>query len=66
MDKLLTPANKAMLASYVRSFIGAAVATYVATNDYKAAAHAFWAAALPVLMRYVNPKDAAFGRVASK
>ena len=60
---MLTEKNKAMVASYVRSFIGAAVATYVATGDYKAAAHAFWAAALPVLMRYVNPKDAAFGRV---
>ena len=60
---MLTEKNKAMVASYVRSFIGAAVATYVATGDYKAAAHAFWAAALPVLMRYVNPKDTAFGRV---
>jgi hypothetical protein len=58
----ITEQHKAIAASYLRSFIGAAVATYVATGDYKAAAHAFWAAALPVLVRYVNPKDSAFGR----
>jgi len=62
MDKLLTPANKALLASYARSFVGAAVATYVATGDPKAALNALWAAALPVAMRYMNPKDLAFGR----
>ena len=62
MDKLLTPANKAMLASYARSFLSAAVATYAATGDTKAALNAFWAAALPVAMRYINPKDQAFGR----
>lgn len=60
---MITEQHKAMVASYVRSFVGAAVATYVATGDYKAAAHAFWAAALPVLMRYVNKNDTAFGRV---
>jgi hypothetical protein len=26
------------------------------------AANALWAAALPVLLRYVNPKDLAFGK----
>jgi hypothetical protein len=59
---MITEQHKALIASYARSFLGAAVATYVATGDYKAALHAFWAAALPVLVRYVNPKDPAFGR----
>lgn len=53
--------NKAMLASYGRSVLGAAVAVYVSTGDVKMALNALWAAALPVIMRYVNPKDIAFG-----
>jgi hypothetical protein len=28
------------------------------------AANALWAAALPVIMRYLNPKDTAFGKKA--
>lgn len=59
---MLTPANKAMLASYARSVVGAAVATYAATSDWKASLNALWAAALPVLMRYLNTNDPAFGR----
>lgn len=63
MEKLLTPQVKAMLASYGRSLIGAGLAAYTASGgDVKAVANAVWAAALPVLMRYVNPADAAFGR----
>jgi hypothetical protein len=58
----LTDAQKAMVASYARSFVGAAVATYAATQDWKAALNAVWAAALPVAMRYFNPKDGAFGK----
>jgi hypothetical protein len=58
----LTAENKAMLASYARSFLGAAVATYVATNDWKASLNALWAAALPVIIRYLNPNDKAFGK----
>jgi hypothetical protein len=54
--------QKAMLASYARSVLGAGVAVYVSTNDFKAAANALWAAALPVIMRYLNPGDTAFGR----
>jgi hypothetical protein len=54
--------QKAILASYARSVLGAAVAVYVSTNDFKAAANALWAAALPVIMRYLNPGDTAFGR----
>ena len=55
--------NKALIASYGRSFLGAAVAVYVSTGDVKMAANALWAAALPVILRYLNPKDTAFGKV---
>lgn len=58
----LTEQNKAMLASYGRSVLGAAVATYAATNDWKAALNSLWAAALPVILRYLNPKDSSFGK----
>lgn len=54
--------NKALLASYGRSVLGAGVATYVATQDWKLTLNALWAAALPVILRYLNPKDTAFGR----
>lgn len=55
--------NKALIASYGRSVLGAAVAVYVSTGDVKMAANALWAAALPVILRYLNPKDTAFGKV---
>jgi hypothetical protein len=58
----ITEQNKAMLASYARSVLGAGVATYVATSDIKLTANALWAAALPVVLRYLNPKDNAFGK----
>lgn len=60
----LTNAQKAMIASYVRSVVGAAIATYSATGDPKAALNALWAAVVPVAMRYFNPKDGAFGKTA--
>lgn len=60
----LTAEQKAMIASYGRSVIGAAIAAYASTNDPKAALNALWAAALPVAMRYFNPKDSAFGKKA--
>jgi hypothetical protein len=67
MEKLVTPQVKAMLASYGRSLIGAGFAAYTASGgDVKAVANAIWAAALPVLMRYFNSADAAFGRTAEK
>lgn len=62
----LSAANKALIASYARSVVGAGVASYIASGqDWKAALNALWAAALPVVMRYLNPKDAAFGRGAN-
>ncbi len=60
----ITAEHKAMVASYARSVLGAAVAVYVSTGDVKMAANALWAAALPVILRYFNPKDMAFGKKA--
>ena len=60
----ITAEQKAMAASYARSVLGAAVAVYASTGDVKMAANALWAAGLPVLMRYLNPNDKAFGKKA--
>ena len=54
---------KKMLASYGRSFLSACIAVYLAgVTDPKAIAGAGVAAVLPVLLRWLNPKDTAFGR----
>lgn len=58
----LSEQNKALLSSYARSVLGAGVAVYASTGDVKMAANALWAAALPVILRYLNPKDSAFGK----
>ena len=58
----LSEQNKALIASYARSVLGAGVAVYASTGDIKMAANALWAAALPVILRYLNPKDVAFGK----
>ena len=60
---MLKPKDKALFASYGRSVIAAVIAVYSTgsadpTDFVKAAA----AALVPVLIRYVNPKDLAFGR----
>ena len=54
---------KPMLASYARSFIGASLAVYMAgVTDPKAIFSAGVAALVPVLMRWLNPNDASYGR----
>ena len=54
---------KAIAASYGRSFLSACIAVYLAgVNDPKAILGAGVAAVLPVLLRYLNPKDPAFGK----
>lgn len=58
----LSEANKRMVASYARSVLGAAVATYSATNDWKMALNSLWAALIPVAMRFLNPGDSSFGK----
>jgi hypothetical protein len=62
----LSEQQKAILASYARSVLGAGVAVYVSTGDLKMAANALWAAGLPVIIRFLNPKDNAFGVGGSK
>ena len=53
---------KALLASWARSFLAAAIAVYMAgVTDPKAILTAGLAAVLPVVLRWLNPKDAAFG-----
>jgi hypothetical protein len=67
MDKLLTPKVKAMLASWARSFVAAALALYTAgETDPSVLLNAGIAAVVPVMVRYFNKKDAAFGIVAKK
>ena len=53
---------KAMAASWARSFLAAGIAVYMAgvTNPADIA-KAGLAALLPVVLRHLNPNDAAFG-----
>jgi len=54
---------KAMAASWARSFLAAGIAVYMAgVTDPADIAKAGLAALLPVVLRYLNPNDAAFGR----
>ena len=59
----MKPEHKAMNASYLRSVL-AAVLAVDATGNYQPddLLKALLAAALPPLIRWVNPKDTAFGR----
>lgn len=55
--------QKAMLASYARSAIAAAVAVYAAGNtNWEDWVKAAVAALIPVIMRWANPNDKAYGR----
>ena len=57
--------HKAMLASYARSMIAAAAAVYSTGNtDPMDLLRAAIAAMIPVVLRWANPKDPAFGRQA--
>jgi hypothetical protein len=56
--------HKAMLASYVRSIVGATAALYVAgVTDPKDLWAALVGAIIPVAARAINPNDPAFGRM---
>lgn len=60
----LTPAQTAMLQSYGRSFLGAAVALYLAgVTDPYLYLSALVAAVAPVAIRYFNKNDIAFGKI---
>lgn len=53
---------KAIAASWARSFFAAALALYMAgETDPKTLAMAGGAAVAPVILRWLNPNDAAFG-----
>ena len=54
---------KALAASYGRSFLSASLAVYLAgVTDPKAIIGAGVAAILPVVLRWLNPNDPAFGK----
>jgi len=60
----LSEQNKAMLASYGRSVLGAALALYMSgVTDPKTLAYSLLAAIAPVALRALNPNDTAFGRM---
>jgi hypothetical protein len=55
---------KPMLASWGRSFVAASVACYLAgVTDPTALLNSGLAAVLPVILRWLNPNDLAFGKV---
>ena len=57
---------KAMLASYGRSVLGAAIALYASgVTDPKTLAYSLLGAIVPVALRAVNPNDTAFGKLPS-
>ena len=57
---------KAVLASYGRSVLGAAVALYASgVTDPQTLAYALLGAIVPVALRAVNPNDSAFGKMPS-
>jgi hypothetical protein len=59
----ITSKDKAMLASYAKSLVGALVAVYsTGATDPTDYAKGAVAALLPPIMRWVNKKDEAFGR----
>ena len=55
---------KAILASYGRSVLGAAITLYMSgVTDPKTLAYSLVGAIAPVAIRYINPNDKAFGRL---
>jgi hypothetical protein len=52
---------KAIAASWARSYIAAALAVYMAGGDIKAMAMGGVAAIVPVILRWLNSADTAFG-----
>jgi len=63
MSSLLSENNKKMLASYVRSCVAAGLAVYMTGNtNPKDIGAAALAAIVPVILRWLNPNDSAFGR----
>lgn len=62
----MSKAQLAMLQSYGRSFLGAAIALYMAgVTDWQSYLYALVAAVAPVAIRYMNKNDIAFGKGAT-
>jgi hypothetical protein len=60
----LTKSQKEMIQSYGRSFLGAALALYLAGNtDVYTYLYALVAAFAPVAIRFFNKNDIAFGKI---
>lgn len=54
---------KAIAASWARSFVAASLALYMAgVTDPKTLIAAGMSAVVPVILRWLNPSDSAFGR----
>ena len=54
---------KPLVASWARSFLAAALATYIAVGwNQEAILASGLAAVAPVILRWLNPNDTAFGR----
>jgi hypothetical protein len=63
----LSKENLAIIQSYGRSFLGAALALYLAgVIDPYMYVNALVAAVAPVAIRYLNKNDIAFGRISGK
>jgi len=63
--------NKAMIYSYLRSFLATALGAVFAigklpfdftAGDWRAVANSIWIAVIPVAIRYLSANDAGFGR----
>jgi hypothetical protein len=71
--------NKAMIESYVRNLAGQVIGAVMivmqtsgaatpldfGSGEWLLVANALWASLVPVILRYINKKDPAFGRVAA-
>ena len=67
MLEQIPSATKAMIGSWVRAFGTAAIALYMSgVTDPKMLANAGIAAVLPVIYRYLNTNDTAFGKGSAK
>lgn len=77
-DKLIMKINQSMIESYARNLFGQVVAAVaIVSNTSNLSLNAFgkhewllvantlWASLVPVILRYVNKKDPAFGFVAN-
>ena len=63
----LSKTQIALLQSYGRSFLGAALALYMSgVTDWQSYIYALVAAFAPVAIRFFNKNDIAFGRVSGK